>query len=153
MAELLVVDDDRDLRETLAELLRLSGYAVRAAVNGWEGLSMAGAQTPDLIILDVEMPLLDGPGMARVLVTRDAGLEKIPIVLVSGMYDLTAVAAKIRTPYFLAKPYSFETLIELVGRALAERTPPRPSGTGERSSPGPGPDQRRPSEGVPGNGD
>ena len=128
MAELLVVDDDRDLAEVVAELLQNHGHSVRVAHNGEEGLARLEEWTPDLVVLDVDMPILRGPGMAMVMLLRNCGLELVPIVLVSGSVGLEAIAAEVGTPYSLAKPCSPGALLSLVGRALREGTPPTPLG-------------------------
>jgi DNA-binding response OmpR family regulator len=124
VAELLIVDDNVDLAELLAEGLRRGGHHVRIAANGEAGLAELACARPDAILLDVEMPILDGPGMACEILLRDAGLEKIPIALVSGMVDLPVVAARVGTPYYLGKPYSFAAIFALCERVLKERVPP-----------------------------
>jgi CheY-like chemotaxis protein len=126
MAHLVIVDDDADLRDLLGTILQAHGHAVREAQNGQEGLELVADQTPDLLLVDVEMPVLDGPGMAYGLLFRDWGDENIPIVLLSGMVGLPQLADSLGTPYFLAKPYSLDALVRLVNRALHERVPPRP---------------------------
>jgi DNA-binding NtrC family response regulator len=126
MADLLVVDDDPDLGELLAELMRESGHDVRVARDGRDGLVLLRARRPDLVLLDVEMPVLTGPEMAYAMFLHDAGEEFIPVVLLSGVLDLAAVAAAVGTPYFLGKPYSIEHVLALAEKALAERIPPRP---------------------------
>lgn len=127
MADLLVVEDDPDAAEALSEILRLNGHDVRIACNGEQGLKLLDERTPEVALLDIEMPILDGPGMAKTMFVRDAGLEKVPIVLLSGIQDLPAVATRVGTPYFLNKPYTFETLRKMLARALVERTPPCPA--------------------------
>lgn len=124
LANLLIVDDDCDIAEALAEILACEGHTVQVARNGVEGLERLTHARPDLILLDVEMPRMTGPEMAYEAFLRDAGLERIPIVLLSGKIGLRDVAAAVGTPYFLAKPYALETLLALTARALAERTPP-----------------------------
>lgn len=126
MADLLVVDDDRDLAEVMAELLQNHGHDVRVAHDGEEGLARLEERTPDLVVLDVDMPILRGPAMARVMLLRNCGLERVPIVLVSGAVDLEAIAGEVGTPYSLAKPCSPGALLSLVGRALREDIPPTP---------------------------
>jgi CheY-like chemotaxis protein len=126
MAHLVIVDDDADLRDLLGTLLQANGHAVREARNGQEGLDLVADRTPDLLLVDVEMPVLDGPGMAYGLLFRDCGDENIPIVLLSGMVGLAELAHALGTPYFLAKPYSLDAVVRLVNRALYERVPPRP---------------------------
>ena len=126
MANLLVIDDDPDCADVLAEVLRREGHDVRLGYNGEEGLRLAMESLPDLAILDVEMPLLDGPSTAYQMFVRDRGLERVPIVLLSGAQHLDRLAAQVGTSYFLAKPYRYEPVMALVRRALAERHAPLP---------------------------
>jgi FixJ family two-component response regulator len=84
------------------------------------------AERPDAILLDVEMPLLDGPGMANRMFVENMGRENIPVILVSGVANLAQVADQVGTPYALAKPYSEEALALLLEEALRERALPRP---------------------------
>jgi DNA-binding NtrC family response regulator len=127
MANLLIVDDDADMAALLADLLCLSGHTTRVASNGKEGLAALHASKPDLVVLDVEMPMLTGPEMALEMFLRDRGLEHIPVVLCSGVLDLDRVAAFVGTRYFMSKPYDPVVLMELIERALVERVPPHPS--------------------------
>jgi CheY-like chemotaxis protein len=128
MAHLLVVEDNPDLAEPLIELLSALGHRVHAASNGEEGMKHLAAEVvlPDAVLLDVEMPVLDGPSMAYRMLVENAGKDKIPLILLSGAMDLRRIAARVGTPYFLAKPYRFEALTEMLGRALVERRAPAP---------------------------
>jgi DNA-binding NtrC family response regulator len=132
MANLLVIDDDLDMADCCAEILRAEGHRVRIARNGAEGLALVVAEHPDLILLDVEMPVLNGPDMAYHMFLHDVGLEQIPILLTSGVLDIRGTAEKVGTPYFLGKPFTLEQLLAMVGRALVERTAPRPQIRGDR---------------------
>ena len=127
MADLLIVDDDRDQARLLGEVLAHHGHQVRLGRDGEDGLRELAIRQPDAVLLDVEMPLLDGPGMAWQMFVRDCGLETIPIILVSGAADLERIAARVGTPYFLAKPYALDALTALCDRALTERAPPVPA--------------------------
>jgi CheY-like chemotaxis protein len=129
VANLLVVDDDPDLAELLTDLLEGQGHTVRVARDGREGLRLVAERRPDLVLLDVEMPLVTGPEMSQEMIVRDRGQEEIPIVLVSGVTNLFRLAASVGTPYFLRKPYDAETLSRLVASALVERRPPHPAPT------------------------
>jgi DNA-binding NtrC family response regulator len=129
MASIVVVDDERDLAESVEMLLAGEGHAVRVALDGREGLALVCESIPDLVVLDVEMPRLGGPAMALEMLIRDCGLELVPIVLVSGMPNLEAIAARVGTPYVLAKPFDVDRFLALVARALAERCEPRPDRT------------------------
>lgn len=109
----------------LAEILRETGHIVRIANNGCEGLACLEEGYPDAVLLDVEMPLVSGPEMAIRMFLHNCGQEKIPILLLSGVKNLPAVAALVQTPYFLSKPYTVEEMLRLLERALVERIPPR----------------------------
>jgi DNA-binding response OmpR family regulator len=127
MADLLVVDDDADVGDMLADVLRDEGHTVRVARDGAQGLKVLAERLPDAVLLDVEMPLLTGPEMALRMFLDDCGQEDIPIVLQSGVKDLIAVAALVNTPYFLTKPFTVEEMLTVLGRALLERVPPHPA--------------------------
>jgi CheY-like chemotaxis protein len=76
MADLLVVEDNPALAEPLIDLLVGLGHQVDAACNGEEGLErLAKEKLPDLVLLDVEMPVLSGPGMAYRMLVEDVGRE------------------------------------------------------------------------------
>ncbi len=126
VAKILVVDDDPELGAVMAELLADEGHEVRIVTNGRAGLEALDRSLPDVVLLDVEMPLLDGPGMAYEMLLRDMGLERIPVVLASGVFDLERVAGRVGTPYFVTKPCALDRLLETVDRALRERVPPHP---------------------------
>jgi CheY-like chemotaxis protein len=81
--KILVVEDDQNLRMTLSELLRMEGYAVITARDGDEGYLQALAHLPDLIITDLNMPILDGVGLAK-LIRRESGkICEVPIIALS----------------------------------------------------------------------
>ncbi len=123
MATVLIVDDNPDTVELCTEILESAGYRVQTGRNGEEGLkSLDAGPLPDCVLLDVEMPILSGPGMAHQMLLHDAGEETIPIVLVSGRDDLSDIARRMGTPYFLAKatPNYGKALLEILARALDE---------------------------------
>ena len=128
MADLLIVDDDLDLVWVLEQIMQLEGYVVRVAHDGEAGLRLLNERYPDLVILDVEMPILDGPNMAYRMFVHNCGMENVPILLLSGVFDFEAVARRVGTPYAMAKPFDPRALLELVGRALTERAVARPVG-------------------------
>jgi DNA-binding NtrC family response regulator len=133
MADVVVVDDDESIAEAVADMLSLDGHAVRIAENGEKGLQLLSDRLPDLIVLDVEMPVLTGPEMAHRILIADAGRERIPIVLLSGAAELRRIAALVGTPYSLPKPCELDTFLEVVARALQERIAPSPSERAGRS--------------------
>ncbi len=130
MANVLIVDDDLDNVSASRELLEWAGHRVRVGHNGEEGLaSLCAAPLPDCVLLDLDMPVLNGQGMAHQMRLHDDGEEKIPILLVSGRSDLPAIAARMGTPYFIAKasPNYSEVLLALLDRVLTERLGPAPA--------------------------
>jgi CheY-like chemotaxis protein len=127
MANVLIVDDNADTVALSAQLLKSAGHQVHTGCNGQEGLKSLGeGPLPDCVLLDVEMPVLDGPEMAHEMLLHDAGEEDIPILLVSARVDLPQLANRMGTPYFLAKASANygKTLIALVERAVRERRAP-----------------------------
>jgi CheY-like chemotaxis protein len=130
MADLLVVDDDQDMADLLTDVLQSPARGVRVAHDGREGLKMVAQHRPDLILMDVEMPVLGGPEMAARMLIRNCGEEKIPIILLSGVLDLARIAARVGTPYFLSKPYTLDALLTVVSLALEQRVPPAPKALG-----------------------
>jgi len=108
----LIVDDDADLREFLRANLETDGYLVREAANADEGLAVLEDEPPDLILLDVMMPKVDGWEMLR-LVRERHGVESIPVVMFSGkVEDEDEAAAQERgAQAFIGKPFDPEQLL------------------------------------------
>jgi CheY-like chemotaxis protein len=109
----LIVDDDRDIRETLGELLADDGFSIEAAWNGETALSRLEAGfRPDVIILDLMMPVMDGLTF-RALQRKHPALADIPVV------GLTAAAPSPDADFeCLRKPLSFATLVDKLHRAV-----------------------------------
>ncbi len=123
LINVLIVDDDRDGSHLLADVLAASGHTTRVAANGLEGLQEVERDPPDVILLDVDMPILDGPEMAEALAVRRAGKTSIPIVLISGSQHLESIAGVVGTPYFLRKPFGISQAIRMVNQALQASNP------------------------------
>ena len=127
MADVLVVDDNEEIAGLIAELMLQAGHQVRVAHDGAQGLSALTDRLPDLVLLDVDMPILDGPGMAYRMLVEDCGRETLPIVLCSAAMNLRRIARRVGTPYALEKPFDPDALMDVTARALGERTPPTPT--------------------------
>lgn len=125
-ADLLIVEDDEEIAALMELILTEEGHRVRVARDGEQGLAALSEALPELILLDAEMPLLDGPGMADRMFVHNLGMENIPVVIVSAASQLSAIAARVGTPYFLPKPFYPDDLLSLTARALRERQVPRP---------------------------
>ena len=117
----LVMDDDDDHAEVLATRLRKEGFEVDVATSGKGGLTQALGRRPDLILLDVYMPDMDGFEVAKRLNDEPLTCD-IPILFLSGMDDLVTRVRELHQGDvdFLAKPYSFAELLARVERALAQ---------------------------------
>jgi CheY-like chemotaxis protein len=127
MANVLIVDDNALIAAAEARAVASKGHEVHTAETGADGLrALTHDPLPDAVILDVEMPVLTGPEMAYEMLRHDAGLEKVPIVLVSGRDDLPELAARVGTPYFLSKSAShyMQVLVAILAKALKERVAP-----------------------------
>jgi CheY-like chemotaxis protein len=85
--KILVVEDDQNIRMTLTEMLRLQGFNVVTARDGDEGYLQAVAHQPDLIITDLNMPILDGVELARLIRREHNRLGSIPIIALSANLD------------------------------------------------------------------
>src|SRR3974377_1691021 len=109
---ILVVEDQEDNRQILRDLLTNSGYNLVEAEDGEQALTMAQHQRPDLILMDVQIPLLDGYEVTRRL-KADPELRDIPIIVVTS-YALSGDESMARTAgcnAYVSKPYSARQLL------------------------------------------
>ena len=102
-ARVLVVDDDAGLRDFIRSNLEADGYAVREAASADEGLAALDEEPPDLILLDVQMPKMDGWEMLRRVQERH-GVEAIPVIMYSGKLDQAGEAESRGAQAFIGKP-------------------------------------------------
>ena len=117
---ILVVDDERAVREALERALRLEGYDVALAADGHAALDSIGEQAPDAVVLDVLMPGLDGRDVCRKL--RDGGND-VPVLMLTardGVADRVA-GLDAGADDYLAKPFDLEELLARL-RALLRRS-------------------------------
>lgn len=115
--KILVVEDDKDIQEIVAEILKAEGYEVVTAGNGLEGYTHFKEDEPDLIILDVMMPKMDGYQMAKLVRQKD---QAIPIIMLTALeeeYD-EIKGFEIGVDDYIAKPFSFNILIKRVKAVL-----------------------------------
>jgi CheY-like chemotaxis protein len=123
----LIVEDHEDTREMLRILLNMIGCRVIEAEDGEHAMSVAEKGHPDLILLDVKIPLLDGLTVTR-LIRSHPVLNEVPIVLITGMDtpQLHREALSAGCNDCLIKPLDFERLQGLI-KLLARSTPPSPA--------------------------
>ena len=115
----LVVEDFEDNRFMMRRLLEMSGYRVDEAVNGQQAVELAGDESPDVILMDLSLPMLDGLAATRKIRERDQ-LTRVPIVAVSAhdSADFHAEALAAGCNEYVTKPIDFDQLIQLLGRLL-----------------------------------
>jgi len=109
----LIVDDEPDIRATVSAMLEIEGYDVAEAANGAEALQAVQDHAPDVILLDMRMPVLDGWGFAAELRRRG---HRTPIVVMTAARDAAHWASEIAATAFVAKPFGFDDLITAVER-------------------------------------
>jgi DNA-binding NtrC family response regulator len=116
----LVVDDEKNIREGLGRALELDGYEVLLAANGREGWSLVGEDEVDLIITDLRMPELSGEELLRKVA---AAYPTVPVIILTGHGTIEAAVQATRDGAydFLTKPVDLERLSHLVKRALSGR--------------------------------
>jgi len=119
MARILVVDDQEDILQTTALVLHKGGHETLTATNGIDALDTARVELPDLILLDIEMPHMDGWEALRLLrldeVTRD-----IPVAMFTILFDLREKvrALKYGAQDYITKPFAIDELLERVAAVL-----------------------------------
>jgi len=128
--QVLVVDDDPRITSLLRRALRFAGHTVQVARDGLEGLALAEAAAPDLVILDVMLPGLDGLGVCR----RLRGMADTPILMLTARDDVPdrVLGLDAGADDYLVKPFALEELLARV-RALLRRA----GGTSEEEDDGP----------------
>ena len=110
---ILVVDDDTAIRDSTSQILTDSGFRVVEARDGAEALRAIDVEQPALIVLDVQMPGIDGPAFARELRTR---LRRVPLVILTGVPDPKREADRCNAEAFLRKPFDADELVRVVRR-------------------------------------
>ena len=110
----LIVEDDADLREMMAQLLALEGYVATTVANGLEALEyLERGDKPDVILLDLMMPVMDGWEFRRQQQAVPT-LANVPVIILSAIDQRRA--AEVDAAAFLKKPLDFDRLLELVRR-------------------------------------
>jgi CheY-like chemotaxis protein len=116
----LLVDDESDIRHTVARMLADHGYRVTTAEDGAQALQRLGEGVPDLLVLDFAMPGLTGADVAK---HAQAVCPQLPILFLSGHADIDALEAAAGSVRLLRKPFSAADLYAAVARGLQERPP------------------------------
>jgi len=123
----LVVDDDDFIRACVVDILNDEGYDVLEAPHGAAALSVVDETVPDLILLDMRMPILDGWAFCREY--RERPGPHAPIVVMTAAQDAAQRAAQVNSASYIAKPFQLDELV-----ACVEHFTRPPSGTGQRAA-------------------
>lgn len=124
-ARVLVVDDEPDLLRVLQFGLQAAGYVVECASDGQEGLKKARESRPDIILLDLMLPKLDGYKICRLLKFDDR-FKHIPIVILSARTQEgdQALALEMGANHFISKPYDFMEILGIIETLLKQAVRP-----------------------------
>jgi len=120
--KVLVVDDEHQLLEHLTNILKRAGYDVFATGKGVQAIELAQSERPDIIILDIMLPDMDGSEISRRL-ADEPSTSAIPIVFLTGILrkEEELNISKTGRSYVMAKPVTGEDLLEMVSRVLSEK--------------------------------
>ncbi len=122
-ARVLVVDDESDIVSTIQYRLKFCEFDVITASNGKEGLEKAANEKPDIILLDINMPVMDGHEMLERLKSRP-DLKDTPVIMLTAYSDGKdiAKAADLGIADYVTKPFDFTELMEKISNALENKT-------------------------------
>ena len=119
---ILVVEDQEDLRGVLRDLLTGSGYAVAEAADGQAGVEITRSERPDLVLMDIQLPIMDGYEATRQIKT-DPNLKATPVIAVSS-YAMKGDEEKARAAgcdHYVTKPYSPVQLLRIIRGFLGDQ--------------------------------
>jgi CheY-like chemotaxis protein len=122
MQTVLVVDDEFGVAEVLQSILEDEGYRVVTAINGKQALTRLAEHTPDVIMLDYMMPIMDGT-QTLAAIRKDATSQKIPVIMMSSLEEVAVRETCTDYDSFLRKPFRAMAVVKLVAQLLSQ--PPR----------------------------
>lgn len=124
MAHILVVDDEPDIRQLIAFTLQFAGHKISQAANGSDAVEMTLQTQPDLIIMDVRMPKMNGYEACQIIKKTDA-TQHIPIVFLSAKVQDEDVTAGITVgaAEYIMKPFSPQELMQRIDEILNNANP------------------------------
>lgn len=114
---ILIVEDDEAIRFGTSIRLKANGFAIQLAGNGQEGIDMANRFLPDLIIMDIRMPVLNGLEALQ-SIKSDMKTMHIPVIIASASPGDKEFAIDTGAVFFLSKPYSNENLLSMIEASL-----------------------------------
>lgn len=125
MAKILVVEDEASLRKAIVDILKINGYEVVGAGDGESGLSLTRSEMPDLILLDIILPKMNGFDVLKEL-KADATTASIPVIVLTnleGTMDVEQALTLGATTYLVKTNYELEDIVKRVNDTLAKSKP------------------------------
>lgn len=121
---ILLVDDEKDILFTISDFLNINGYTILTAANGEEALRRLEVKKPDLIILDINMPKMNGLAFLTTVQAKPEWAD-IPIYVFTGRANMEHYFKDVHVAGFMAKPCLPDKLLKDIKNILAQRTPPK----------------------------
>jgi len=117
--KVLIVDDESDITETLAYILQAKGFRPTVACDGLECLKKISEETPDMVLLDLKMPAMNGYEVCQTM-KKGVKTKSIPIIILtsSGDTDSVAKAHKVGASDYIVKPFNLPTLLQKMRKLL-----------------------------------
>ncbi len=124
MPKILIVEDNEPNREMLQRRLEKRGFAVISAPDGEQGYSLARTELPDLILMDISLPEMDGWQVIELL-KAERSTRDIPLIVLTAhaLVNDRARAEEVGCNDYFSKPVDFQQLVDTIGRLLTEKKP------------------------------
>ena len=118
-AKILIIDDEREIVDTVSLMLKARDYSIVSALDGQDGLDKAKSEQPDLILLDILMPGMDGYAVCLKL-KSSKNTKNIPVVIISGKAEREAIVKThgLGVCDFIVKPFNLPTLLGKIGKYI-----------------------------------
>lgn len=119
--KILVIDDKHDIRALVCKFLNKKGFFAFRAKNAWQGLRLASRFLPDLILLDISMPLINGFTVLKRLKESEKTMH-IPIIMLTGRDDDNSKekASRLYSEYYITKPFDLEDLYAIITKVVGD---------------------------------
>ena len=114
--QILILEDDDQIATVLRDSLSDEGYEIQCASNGRDGLRILAQWVPDVIVLDLMMPVMDGPTFRAAQRALQPRLANVPVIVLSGAREARAQAHRLAAAAAITKPFELDEVLTTVGR-------------------------------------